>query len=218
MPLLMHLRMRFSNKHEDTVWNILQIMRLQHYQFIFMAVEKRLTLLRPLLEAIKSERGTGRGLKSVAGPGNYPAIETLTLQTFTIAKLPPGTAVPMTEKAWRYGWDAVMKQNGEPPKFMRSNRPLLLGQYIHFVLAITQWLCPICLKRLLRDLDLEDMFTAAAAMMTLAFDHQIPGLKDTANPEYAYAVNVYWYQLPMVLELNMEKLSGCFVHQACHKR
>ena len=39
MPLLMHLRMRFSNKHEDTGWNSLQIMRLQHYDLIFMAVE-----------------------------------------------------------------------------------------------------------------------------------------------------------------------------------
>ena len=84
--------------------------------------------------------------------------------------------------------------------------------------ATWQWLCPICLKRLLRDLDLEDMFTVAAAMMTLAFDHQIPRLKDTANPGHAYAVHVYWYQLPMVLELNIEKLSGCFVHQACHRR
>ena len=121
-----------------------------------------------------------------------------------------------TERAWRYGWDTVMKQNGDPPKFMSQNRPLLLGQYIHFVLAITQWLCPICLKRLLRHNDPEDIFTVAGAMMTLAFDHQIPSLKDTANPSHLYALN--FYQLPMVLELNIEKLSGCFVHQACHRR
>jgi hypothetical protein len=69
------------------------------------------------------------------------------------------------------------------------------------------------LKRLLRDCDLEDIFTVAAAMMTLAFDHCIPHLKD-----HDYKPMVYWYQLPMVLEFNIEKLSGCFVHQACHKK
>ncbi len=80
MPLLMHLRMRFSNKHENTGWHSQQIMSLQHYQLIFREVEKRLTLLRPLLEDIKSKRGTGRVLKSESGPGNYPVIEALTLQ------------------------------------------------------------------------------------------------------------------------------------------
>jgi hypothetical protein len=218
MPLLMHLRMRFSNQHEDTGWNSLQIMRLQHYELIFRAVEKRLTLLRPLLEDIKSKKGTGRGLKGAAGPGNYPAIEAVTLQACTIAKLPPGTPVPMTEKAWRYGWDAAMKQSGAPPVNPADNRPLLLGQYIQFLLAITQWLCPICLRRLLRDHDLENIFTVAAAMMTLHFDHQIPFLKNTANPGHVYKNCVYWYQLPMVLELNVEKLSGCFVHQTCHRK
>jgi len=64
------------------------------------------------------------------------------------------------------------------------------------------------LKRLLRDTDLEDMFTVAEAIMTLAFDHQIPSLKNTANPGHVYHTGVYWYQLPMVLELNIEKLSG----------
>ena len=101
---------------------------------------------------------------------------------------------------------------------MSHNRPLLLGQYIQFVLAITQWLCPICLRRLLRDTDLEDIFTVAAAMMGLQFDHQIHSLKGTANPGHGYQTALYWYQLPMVLEMNIEKLSGCFVHQACHRK
>ena len=64
--------------------------------------------------------------------------------------------------------------------------------------------------------DLEDIFTVAAVMMTLAFDHCIVQLKNTAHPEYH--VNVYWYQHPMVQDFNMEKLSGCFVHCACHRK
>ncbi len=74
------------------------------------------------------------------------------------------------------------------------------------------------LKRLLREHDLEDMFSIAAAMMALHFDHCIPRLKHTTRPGIEYAVNVYWYQHPLVLEFGMEKLSGCFVHAACHKK
>ena len=79
--------------------------------------------------------------------------------------------------------------------------------------------CPIfLLRRLLRDSDLEDIFAIASVMMTLAFDHFIVQLKGQARPGHPYAVNVYWYQQPLVLDLNIEKLSGCFVHQACHRK
>jgi hypothetical protein len=148
---------------------------------LFRVVEKRIPLLRLLLADITSKKGSGEGLKSEAVPGNYEAIEALTLQALTNAKLPPGTPVPMTRRAWLDGWDPSMKRDGDPPKEFRSNRPLLLGQYIQFLLAITQWLCPICLKRLLRAHDLEDIFSVAACMMTLAFDHCIPQLKNQAS-------------------------------------
>ena len=55
-------------------------------------------------------------------------------------------------------------------------------------------------------------------MMTLPFDHCIVQLKDTAHPDHDYLVHVYLYQHPMVLEFNIEKLSDCFVHQACHRK
>ena len=72
-----------------------------------------------------------------------------------------------------------------------SQHPLLLGQYIQFLLVITQWLCPIfLLRKLLRDSDLEDIFAIAAVMMTLAFDHFIVQLKGQARPGHAYVVNV----------------------------
>ena len=175
MPLLMHLRMRFSNRHENDDWESVEIMRKQHYQFIFMTVLKRIPLLTDLLTDIQSKAKTKQGLSSVVGPGNWPAIEAVTLQSLTNttkpSRLPPGTPVPMTKTAWMLGWDAAMKQSGDPPRFPQFNRPLFLGQYIHFLLVITQWLCPIYLKRLFRDSDLEDIFTVAAAMMTLPFDH-----------------------------------------------
>ncbi len=66
--------------------------------------------------------------------------------------------------------------------------------------------------------DLEDIFTVAAVMMTLQFDHCIPNLKHSANPDHDYLTRVYWNQAPMLLEFNMEKLSGCFVHWPCHKK
>jgi hypothetical protein len=178
-----------------------------------MAVLKRLPLLTVLLVDIASKKGTSAGLSSVSGPGDYEAIEAVALQALTNAKLPPGTPVPMTRTAWLDGWGEAMKQDGQPPKFPQFNRALLLGQHIQYLLSITQWLCPICLKRLLRQHDLEDMFAVAAAMMTLHFDHCIPSIK---NPDY-HPLG-YWYHHPMVLDFFLEKLSGCFVHQACHKK
>jgi hypothetical protein len=136
-----------------------------------MAVLKRLPLLTVLLVDIASKKGTSAGLSSVSGPGDYEAIEAVALQALTNAKLPPGTPVPMTRTAWLDGWGEAMKQDGQPPKFPQFNRALLLGQHIQYLLSITQWLCPICLKRLLRQHDLEDMFAVAAAMMTLHTDH-----------------------------------------------
>jgi hypothetical protein len=79
-------------------------------------------------------------------------------------------------------------------------------------------LCPIFFKRLLREHDLEDMFSVTAAMMTLHFDHCIPRLKHTTRPGIQYAVHTYWYHAPLVLEFGMENLSGYFVHASCHKR
>jgi hypothetical protein len=123
---------------------------LQHYEIIFMEVLKRLPMLTALLTDIKSKSKTSEGLASVAGPGKYKAIEAVTLQALANAKLPSVTPVPMTEQACMAGWDAAMKQAGDPPLYPHKNRCLLFGQYICFLLAITQWLCPICLKRLLR--------------------------------------------------------------------
>jgi hypothetical protein len=54
MPLLMHLRIRFSNSHENDGWHSLEILRIQHYEIIFMTVLKRLPLLTALLADIKS--------------------------------------------------------------------------------------------------------------------------------------------------------------------
>jgi hypothetical protein len=53
-----------------------------------------------------------------------------------------------------------------------------------------------------------------AAMMALHFDHCISRLKGTSRAGFDYLPNLYWYQQPMVLEFEVEKLSGCFVHAA----
>jgi hypothetical protein len=77
--------------------------------------------------------------------------------TLELANLPPGTAVPMTQLAWAVGWDVLMRHDGDPPPQPQFQRPMLLGHYIQFLIAITQFWCPICQHRLLTDHDLRDM-------------------------------------------------------------
>ena len=142
----------------------------------------------------------------------------MTRETLVLTKLPPDTTVPMTEIAWRVGWDALMRETGDPPVTPCKNRSLLLGCYIQFLFAIGQGVCPVCLRRLLTERDLWDMTSIHAAMIRLHFDHCIPVLKDTDRPVGGYLVRFYWYFQPMVLEFGREKLSACFVHDACHHR
>ena len=46
------------------------------------------------------------------------------------------------------------------------------------------------------------------------FEHFLPAIKGDTRPHHdtKYKVETYWYNDIMVLELNIEKLSGCFVH------
>jgi hypothetical protein len=60
------------------------------------------------------------------------------------------------------------------------------------------------------------MPTIRAALLSLHFDHCIPALKHTTLAGIDYRPNLYWYQLPMILDFPFEKRSGCFVHMACH--
>ena len=60
------------------------------------------------------------------------------------------------------------------------------------------------------------MPTIRAALLSLHFDHCIPALKHTTLAGIDYRSNLYWYQLPMILDFPFEKRSGCFVHMACH--
>ena len=85
----------------------------------------------------------------------------------------------MTPRDWSDGWDPVMRNSGDPAQLPHQNRCLLLGHWIQFLLAITQWVCPICFQRLLREHDLFDMPTIRAALPGLHFDHSIPALKHT---------------------------------------
>jgi hypothetical protein len=122
----------------------------------------------------------------------------------------------MTPRDWSDGWDPGMRNSGDPAQLPHQNRCLLLGHWIQFLLAITQWVCPICFQRLLREHDLFDMPTIRAALPGLHFDHCIPALKHTTLAGHDYHPNLYWYQLQMILDFPFEKRSGCFVHMACH--
>jgi hypothetical protein len=62
---------------------------------------------------------------------------------------------------------------------------------------------------------LTDLSTLYCAMMWLHFDHFMPAMKGEAWPGHAFKTSVYWYCTPMVLEMNPEKCSGCFVHDGC---
>ncbi len=62
------------------------------------------------------------------------------------------------------------------------------------------------------------MASIHAAMLTFHFDHCIFVMKNTARPFGGCEGRFYWYHQPMVLEFNREKLSGCFIHAACHHR
>jgi hypothetical protein len=210
--------MRFSGKHENDYWHSLEIARVQHYELLFDAILKRIPWLLWLLTSIKSHHGTSRGLQSVNGPGGWEELEEVTRLTLDLAKLPPDTAVSMTQLAWAVGWDVLMRHDGAPSQLPRFQRPMLLGHYIQFLIAITQFWCPICLHRLLTDHDLRDMPAIYETMLRLYFDHFIPGMKGTARPGIDYLNAHYWYLMPMVLELGPEKRSGCFVHHACQHR
>jgi hypothetical protein len=195
-------------------------MRLQHYELLFDAVLKRIPELEVLLAHFQTLSGSQctshKGLGSKVDPGEYRRLLRVTLLTLERAKLPLETPALMTERAWADGWDETMRNSGEPPKKKSDNRCLLLGNWIHFLLAIMQWICPICLERLLRPHDLRDMPAVRKGMLSLHFDHFIFLLKHSAVAPEQYIPGIYWYKQPMVMEFNLEKRSGCWVHIACH--
>ena len=99
----------------------------------------------------------------------------------------------MTQLTWAVGWDVLMRHDRDPPHQPQFQRPMLLGHYIQYLIAITQFWCPICLHRLMTD-----QGHASEAMLRLHFDHFIPGLKGTARPDIAYLCKPYWYGVPIV--------------------
>ena len=131
---------------------------------------------------------------------------------------PLNTTLPITKLAWMVGWDAAMRLHGNPPVFPCKNRAMVAGYHVQFCLIMAQGICPVCMELLLSDLNLTDIHSLLETIHTIHFDHFIMSLKGSCASGGVYKPGLYWYVQPLVLELNKEKCSGCWLHNECHQK
>ena len=216
LAVLKLLSMRFPNDHMGDGYHTLEIMRVQHYELFLDAVVKKLVKLRGWIASVKARAGTARGLEGSVGPGEWRTVQEVAIEALEAGRRPLHTTMVISELAWSDGWDPAMRMHGNPPAIKAKYRAHVMGYHIQYCLIKAQGTCPLCLHHLLSDLDLANIHTAIAAMHTIHFDHFLPSLKGESITTCEYRVISYWYNQPLVLDLNKEKCSGCFVHQRCH--
>jgi hypothetical protein len=98
----------------------------------------------------------------------------------------PVNTTPVTRLAWETGYDPKMSEIGNLHLTPWLNRAPILGSSVQYCLFLAQWVCPICLSRLLTEHDHSTMLDIISAMHKIHFDHFIPLLKGDAYTVSSY--------------------------------
>ena len=210
--------MRFPNDHMNSGDRSSEMMRVHHYELLLEAVVKKLPKLRAWLTSIKARKKTNTALEGRDGPGEWSTVQEVAKEALEAGNRPLNTTLAITKLAWINGWDAAMRLHGNPPVYPWKNRATVAGYHVQFCLIIAQGICPICMELLLSDLNLTDIHSLLDAVQTIHFDHFIISLKGSSSSSGQYSSTLYWHNQPLVLDLNKEKCSGCFLHHKCHQR